>query len=296
MYPRRMPRHVLSPHSFAMACLIGLSPLAADGCKDAAKTSEANATQAARDVAKRAVEDVGDVRRGLPAGATELAALYARGADPSKDLPAVRRGLRKIRAEVPDLTRAVSTFFAVADSHGIAIRNDLEQDVMAGQDVWKLFPELEKATSGGVATAVGLFAGARAPGEPDRDWVAATAIHDDHGAVAGVLLTGWTLRRFAFHLQESLRHDLIETQAKTRDPGKLPIVYVAVFDRTGVYSAPQTPPVNEKAVAALDLVSKTAGAPVHGVLSITDRDFGYAAARVPELEADGGVVVLWSEI
>jgi hypothetical protein len=214
----------------------------------------------------------------------------------SKDLGAVRQGLRKIRAEVPDLTRASSTFFALTDAHGVAIRNDLEQDVMAGQDVWKLFPDLEKAKTSGVVTAVGLFGGARAPGEPDRDWVAAAPVKDDKGEFAGLLLTGWTLRRFAYHLQESLRHDLIEEQAKTKDPGKLPIVYVSVFDKSGLYAAPLTPPVNEKALVDLDLVGKTANGPVHGVINITERDFGYAAARVPELEPEGGVVTLWSEI
>ena len=167
---------------------------------------------------------------------------------------------------------------------------------MAGQDVWRLFPDLEKAKNGGVATATGLFAGARAPGGPDRDWVAAAVVKGDHGEFAGMLLTGWPYRRFAFHLQEWMRHDLIEEQAKTKDLGKLPIVYVSVFDGTGVYSAPQTPSVNEAALVQVGLVGRTAQGPAHGVLSITGRDFAYAAARVPALEPDAGVVILWSGI
>jgi hypothetical protein len=247
-------------------------------------------------MSQRATEDVAEVKRGLPAGATQLTSLYADGADPAKDLPAVRKGLRRIRAEVPDLTRAVSTFFALTDAQGIAVRNDLEQDVMAGQDVLKLFPDLAKAKDGGVVTAAGLFGGARAPGDPDRDWVAAAPVKNGQGAFAGLLLTGWTFRRFAFHLQEALKHDLIEEQAKTKDPGKLPIVYVAVFDKTGLFAPPLTPAVNEKALVDLGLVGKTSAGPAHGTLSITDRDFGYAAARIPDLEPDAGVVVLWSEI
>ena len=266
------------------------------GCTDAAKVSEERATHSASVMSKRATEDVAEVTRGLPAGAAQLATLYAAGADPARDLPAVRKGLRRVRAEVPDLTRAASTFFALVDAQGIAVRNDLEQDVMAGQDVLKLFPDLAKAKEGGVVTATGLFGGARAPGDPDRDWVAATAVKDGQGVFAGYLLTGWTLRRFAFHLQEALKHDLIEEQAKTKDPGKLPIVYVSVFDKGAIYAAPLTPTVNEKALVDLDLAGKTAAGPVHGKLSITDRDFGYAATRVPEIDADAGVVVLWSEI
>jgi hypothetical protein len=301
MYARDMSLSFSRRHTAGLALILagivgGVTLVASAGCKDAAKVGEEMATHSATLMAARATEDVAEVKRGLPLGATQLAALYASGSDPAKDLPAVRKGLRRVRAEVPDLTRAVSTFFALADAQGIAVRNDLEQDVMAGQDVLKLFPDLAKAKDGGVVTATGLFGGARAPGEADRDWVAAAPIKDAQGTFVGYLLTGWTLRRFAFHLQEALKHDLIEEQAKTKDPGKLPIVYVSVFDKSGLYAAPLTPAVNEKALTDLDLVSKTAGGAAHGTLTITDRDFGYAASRVPELEPDAGIVVLWSEI
>jgi hypothetical protein len=266
------------------------------GCTNQAKVSEERATHWVGELSGRVEEDVKEVQRGLPGGATKMASLWAQGADPSTDLPAVRRGLVRVRAEVPDLTRAASTFFALTDARGVAIRNDLEQDVMAGQDVLKLFPALEKARTGSVATAVGAFVGARGPGGADRDWVAAAAVKNDKGEAVGLLLTGWPMRRYSFHLQEWLRHDLIELQAKTSDHGKLPIVYAMVFDDAGVYSAPQTPVVNEQALAQLGLVGKTAAGQVHGVIPITGRDFGYAALRVPALGEGAGVVVLWSEI
>jgi hypothetical protein len=296
MYDRRMPSR--STRVFA-ACLALAAAPALGGCSDHGKASEEKATHAIEEVKKRAEADVKDLEVGLPAATAKLAPLFAQGAEPSGDLSAVRKALRQIRAEVPELTRSSSTFFALTDSHGIAIRNDLDQDVMAGQDVWKLFPALAPkpgADAPAFASAAGLFAGARAPGDPDRDWVAATPLKDAKGAFAGMLIGGWTLRRFAYHLEEAFRHDLIADQAKTKDPGKLPIVYVGVFDASGVYAAPNTPAVNRQALVDLGLVAKTAAGPVHGVLSITDRDFGYAATRIPALEADGGVVVLWSEI
>jgi hypothetical protein len=240
---------------------------------------------------------VGEVERGLPLGATEMAKLvYAKGADPRQDLPAVRRALGRIRAVVPDLTVAKSTFFALADDKGVAIRNDLEEDVMAGQNVVTIFPELKKALDGTFVTAVGLFPGPPGTHGPDRDWMAAAPVKDEGGKVAGILLTGWTYRRFANHLQESLRHDLAQDTLKGGDTGKLPILYVAVFDKAGVYTASQTPPVNEKALLDLDLVTKTAAGPAQGTLSITDRDFGYAAVRSAKLGPDTGVAVLRSEI
>ncbi len=278
-----------------MRCL-GLALAVLAGCTDHGKVAEEKATHAIDAVAKRAAADVNDLAVGMPAAMPKLAPLFAQGAEPSGDLAGVRKALRQIRAEVPELTRSNSTFFALTDAKGIAVRNDLDQDVMAGQDVWKLFPELKKTTDAPFVTTTGLFAGARAPGDPDRDWVAATPLKDPHGAFAGMLLGGWTMRRFAYHLEEAFRHDLTAEQAKTKDPGKLPIVYVSVFDPSGVYCAPTTPAVNRQALIDLGLVARTSGGAVHGVVSITDRDFGYAAVRVPTVEAEGGVVVLWSEI
>ena len=64
-----------------------------------------------------------------------------------------------------------------------------------------------------------------------------------------------------------------------------PIAYeLALFDKEAVYGAfaPKTipfPAVNEEALKNLDLVSKTAAGPADGPIKITERDFGWAAAR-----------------
>jgi hypothetical protein len=167
---------------------------------------------------------------------------------------------------------------------------------MAGQNVVSIFPDLRKALEGSFVATTGSFAGKTVPLPKERDWVAASPVKGDHGQVVGLLLTGWTFRSFANHLQVSLRHDVQEALINAKDTGKLPILYVLVFDGTGIYSAPLTPPVNEKALADLDLVAKTAAGPIHGVLNITDRDFGYAAARAPKLGTEAGIAVLRSEI
>jgi hypothetical protein len=286
----------LAPTSIVVAAA-ALAGLALAGCKDQGKVSAQKATEHATSLAALATKDVEEVERGLPLGAVEMNKLvYAKGADPRQDLPAVRSALRRIRNVVPDLLVAKSTFFALADDKGVAIRNDLEEDVMAGQNVVSVFPGLKKAEDGSFVTAVGRFPGPPGPHGPDRDWMAATPVKDDAGKVEGILLTGWTYRRFANHLQESLRHDLVQDTLKAGDNGKLPILYVAVFDKDGVYAAPQTPPVNEKALADADLVGKTTAGPAQGVINITDRDFGFAAVRVPKLGPDTGVAVLRSEI
>jgi hypothetical protein len=267
-------------------------------CKDQGKIAAHHASEHVTALVTLATNDVGEVERGLPQGAKQLATLlYAKGADPHQDVAGVRTALRRIRAEVPDLTVAKSTFFALADEGGVAIRNDLEQDAMAGQNVLTIFPDLKPVLDGTTfVTAVGLFPGPPGPHGPDRDWMAAAPVKNDAGKVVGILLTGWTFRRFANHLQESLRHDMQNALLKSGDTGKMPILYIAVFDKTGVYGAPQTPPVNEKALADADLEAKTASGPSEGTVTISDRDFGYAAARVPKLGPDVGVAVLRSEI
>ena len=261
-------------------------------CTDKGKVSADQAAGHVDTLAALATKDVGEVERGLPAGALKLKTLYARNADPHQDLPSVRSALQRMRRDVPDLTVAKSTFFALADEKGIAIRNDLEEDSMAGQNLVTLFPDLAKAEAGNYVTTSGAFPGPVRPSGPDKDWLASVPVKKDDGSVAGIVVTGWSFRRFAFHLQETLKHDL-ETKQQNQ---KLPVLYIAVFDKSGAYSAPQTPQINEKTLADLDLVTKTAAGPARGTTTIDDRAFGWAAARVPTMGAEIGIAVLRSEL
>jgi hypothetical protein len=241
-------------------------------------------------------KDVQEVAKGLPEGAKRLSGLFAKGDDPRSNLPAVRKELMRIRRDVPDLLVAKSTFFALVDDKGVAIRNDLEQDVMAGQNITQIFPALADAMKGGYAATTGAFPGPPGPAGPDKDWVAGAGIKRDDGAVAGMVITGWTYRAFARHLQESLERDIKQKLLDSKDMGKMPIVYVAVFDASGVYTAPKTPQVNEKALADQHLLDATKAGSAKGTVTITDRAFGWAATRTPSLAPDTGVAVLRSEI
>jgi len=269
--------------------------LAASGCKDQAKESADHAVSDATYMAALVDKDVGEIERGLPQGATRLSTLLANGADPKQNVADVRKGLFKVRRDVPDLDIAKSTFFALADSTGVAIRNDLEEDVMAGQNLFSIFPALAKAKDA-YTTTVGAFPNGSTKNGPDEDWIAGAPVKRDDGSTGAVFVTGWTYRYFARHLQESLKDKLVEAAKKNAEEGKLPVFYVAVFDKTGVYSAPLTPVVDEQALAAQDLLGKTAAGPAQGTLSLTDRAFGRAAMRAPKLAPDTGVVVLRSEL
>ncbi len=281
--------HVLA----AVAALLVVPCLAS--CKDQAKESARLASGDVANLGALVEKDVGEIERGLPVGATKLGSLLANGADPKQDVAGVRKALLQVRRQVPDLDVAKSTFFALADANGVAIRNDLEEDVMAGQNLFSIFPALAKARDA-YTTATGAFPNAPAKNGPDEDWIAGAPVKRADGTTGAVFVTGWTYRFFARHLQASLQDQLTERARKTGDEGKIPVFYVAVFDKTGVYPAPTTPQVNEKALGGVDLVGQTASGAAQGTLNITDRGFGWAAVRTPKLAPDTGVVVLRSEL
>jgi len=275
--------------------LLWIAAAALCACNDPAKES---ATKALGDVAFLGAlvdKDTGEIERGLPEGAKRLGTLVSAGADPAKDVPAVRRALLRVRRDVMDLAIAKSTFFALAGVDGIAIRNDLEEDVMAGQNLFAIFPALTRAKEGYV-TATGAFPNGSGKSGPDEDWVAATPVRREDGTPGALFVTGWTYRYFARHLQESLKDRLVEEAKRSASDWKMPVFYVALFDRSGVYSAPLTPQVDEAALVAQNLVAKTAGGTAQGTVTITDRAFGWAATRMPRWAPDTGIVVLRSEL
>jgi len=267
---------------------------ALSGCNDNAKESAAHAKQDALDLAALVDKDIGEVERGLPVGAVKIAPLVADGADPKQDLAGVRRALLHLRRDVADLNIAKSTFFALADPSGIAIRNDLEEDVMAGQNLIALFPGLAKATDGFITTT-GSFPNAQTKNGPDEDWIAGAPVKRPDHSTGALLVTGWSYRYFARHLQEALKTLLLDRAKAAGNEGKLPVYYVALFDKTGVYSAPLTPLVDEQALAKENLVARSAAGSFEGTVTIADRPFGYAAQRTPKLAPDTGIVVLRSD-
>jgi hypothetical protein len=293
--PARDPMHrpliqVSARSRDALAFVVAFS-----ACTDQAKLS---ASRAAVDVAELAAlveKDVAEIERGLPQGAARLAPLVENGADPKQDIAGVRRALLRMRRDVVDLNVAKSTFFALADANGLAVRNDLEEDVMAGQNLLAIFPALAKSKDGYVTTT-GSFPNGSTKNGPDEDWIAALPVKRADGSTGALLVTGWTYRYFARHLQESLKDRLVDRAKATGDEGRMAVFYVAVFDRSGVYSAPLTPQIDEKALETQDLVAKTSAGPCQGTLNITDRAFGYAAVRAPKLASDTGLVVLRSEL
>jgi hypothetical protein len=287
----------------AIATVAGATVL---GCKDRGQKSAEDAKADVQRLVDLTARDVAEVERGLPEGAKKLSELLAKDlgkdGDPRQNAPVVRSALLKMRQQVPDLGIAKSTFFALADDKGVAIRNDFEHDTMAGKDLVAGWPGIKPVTAGApYAATTGQFPGTPNPAGPDREWVAAVPVKKADGTQLGVLVTGWTYRRFAYHLQVTLQREMQDQLMRNNEKGKMPILYVCLFDKENVYGAGApgaipVPEVNEKALVQVGLHAKTEAGVASSPLKITDRDFGWAAARLPKLGSDVGVVVLRSEI
>jgi hypothetical protein len=263
------------------------------GCESKARISKNHAIEQVRYLSKVMAEDVREVRDGLPKGAPELAGVFSGTKPPSEDPRAAEDALERARARVQDLRTAKSTFFAVTDASGLIIRNDQEQDAMAGKNLFSAYPDLKAALTGKLVEARGVMAeAAGVKGRDDAQWVAAFPVKVGE-EVKGLYVTGWSWSAYAYRLENAVR---TEVRGKLEENAKMPLLYAFVIVGGAVYAAPVSPDVNIKTIADLKLLGQLKGAEPLGVeLEITGREFGLAAARIPAFGDDVAVAVLRSE-
>ena len=244
-------------------------------------------------LAQAAHNDVAEVRSGLPQGAKFLLPIFNSGKPPSDDPHGARIALETARNKVQDLRVSKGTFFAVTGTDGVVIRNDQDQDLMAGHALFPAYPELKTALAGQYVESRGSLpeaAGVR--GRDDGQWVAAQPVQAGT-EVKGLYVTGWSwaayARRLEFALAANLRGALKEGQ-------KLPLVYVYLVVGKDVYGAPISPEVNAKAIAQLSpLANASATTPTSFELEIAGREFGLGVELAPDLGKDVAIAVLRSE-
>jgi hypothetical protein len=255
----------------------------------------ARAREHARELAETARRDVEEVRRGLPAGARELAKRWAtEGVDLSTDSEAAREALNYARNKVQDLRVAKSTFFALATPEGKVVRNDREQDLMAGAALFQAFPALARAAQGPYAEALGVMPEAHGVrGKPDAEWVAAAGV-EVGGTIRGLYVSGWAWSSYAFRLEFSLRSRVTTELKGTQE--NLPLLYAFVLVGDEVYGAPEAPEINARAIAERKpLANLAADGSFSALIEITGRSFALGVQATPEVAPSVAVGVLRSE-
>lgn len=276
------------------AGLLGLLLFAA-GCEDTAEVSRTAALAHTNLLVQSATRDVEEVRQGLPLGVKKLESVWLKKSERLEDDPAaLREVLETTRNAVQDLRVAKSTFFALASPRGVVLRNDQEQDLMAGKLLFEAFPELARAAQGEYVEARGVLPEASGvKGKPDGQWIAAQGVQVN-GETRALYVTGWAWSSYCYRLEFALRGQVTSELKDSR--GKIPLLYVFVIVDKAVFSAPVAPEVNAQAIAALEPLDKLRQQDGFStVLEITGRRFGLAAKLAPALGPNVAIAILRSE-
>lgn len=273
----------------SVACALPWALLAA-GCTDTGKVSAEHAKVHAQFLLKAAETDVAELKRGLPQGSKHLAEAFKEGVP---DGETAKKALETARNKVQDLRVAKSTFFALTDQDGTVLRNDQDQDLMAGKNMFKAYPELKKVLTGSVVETRGSMPeAAGVKGKPDAQWVLGAPV-EVQGRPAAAYVSGWSWSAYAYRLETALRSDVL---SRTKEGDKVPLLYVYVLVGGSAYGAPISPTVNGDAILKQKPLEKaSAAAPFSVPLEIEGRQFGLAVVPLAPIGKDAGIAVLRSE-
>jgi len=271
-------------------CALGVASAALPGCTSETKKSAALAKDSVQSLVGITKEDVREVRSGLPLGAEEIAKNIPEEGE--IDPTTAREALERARNKVQDLRVAKSTFFALVATNGVVIRDDQQQDRLAGKSIFPAFPGIAMASMGYVEMRGSLPEAAEVRGRPDAQWIAALGV-GPKGARRALYVTGWSWSAYAYRLENAVRS---AARSAATSPGKDPLLYAFVLVGDDVYGAPVSPDVNLKAVHDhVQVPQLREGTPFSTELEITGRGFGLAAELAPELGVKVAVAVLRSE-
>lgn len=278
--------------AFQLALVFG-SCAALFGCEDTGKLSAEKATQHMEYITKAVRGDVQEIQRGMPAGAKALQELF-RNAAPEVPGPVdAREALATVRAKNNDLDSAKSTFFLIASADGTILRNNLEEDEMAGKNLFEVYPAAGKNRKDSYYEFNGSWDVARGVNNRDDAQHCAVAPVILDGKTVGYFVSGFSWSSYAYRLETSLRSDVLQN---TKEGEKVPLLYIYIVAGGKAYGAPVSPEVNGQAILKLNPLEKTKGGKTVAVpLEITRRQFGVALQQFPELGDDVVLAVLRSE-
>ncbi len=275
------------------AVLLAATLVGTLGCEDAGDKSARLVVPNMKYVAAAVARDLGEVRRGMPAGAKALQDLF-KEAQPEKPASVdARKELLRLRSDNQDISSAKSTFFLIAAADGTILRNNLEQDDMAEKNLFEVYPATKIGLEKDYAEVTGSWDVARGVnGRSDAQWLAMSRIMVE-GQPVGLFVSGWSWSSYAYRLEMALRSEVL---GETKEGQKVPLLYVYVIAGAQAYGAPVSPVVNGEEIVKLDPVAQSKGKEMWtGAIEIERREFGLALKHLPELGDDVVVAVLRSE-
>ncbi|MBM4358728.1 MAG: hypothetical protein FJ096_11545 [Deltaproteobacteria bacterium] len=274
--------------------LLVLSLLLCFACDNRAKVSAEKAPAALDFMFPLVERDTAQIRKGLPEGAKALGKLLDE--DPGHDPEGLRRDLEKARAGVTDLAIAKSTFFVFVGLDGVVLRAEAEPDLAAGGSLVKEIPDAKRILEGQASTEVfGSMHGLRGVERGgDLQWVVGHPVVTEKGKKVGAFVTGWSYRKYADFLEGALRRHLVDTAEDKKRAAPLAYVLLARGDKA--YGGAVTPDVDAEAVGKLGLPAKV-GEGLHSEsITIEGQTFALVAKKLPALDKDTVLVLLFSVV
>jgi len=272
---------------------VGLLLLCSVGCANEGEKSARLVVPNLKYVASAVERDLGEVRRGMPAGAKELTTLFERAAPERPAAADAREELVRLRSDNPDISSAKSTFFLIAASDGTILRNNLDSDEMAEKNLFQVYPATKNALTQDYVELGGSWDVARGVNNrPDAQWLSSARIMVK-GTPVGLFVSGWSWSSYAYRLEMALRSEVL---GETKSGDKVPLLYVYVVVDGHAYGTPVSPVVNGEEILKLNPVAKAKGKDMWtGPIEITRRAFGLGLKHIPLFSSDVVVAVLRSE-
>lgn len=238
--------------------------------------------------------DTKQIREGLPKGAAELAKHLDE--DPSANREGLRSAIIKARESTQELVVAKSTFFVFVGTDGFVKRGESDPDLAADKSLTKAVPAtkamLDKSEK--LVEVFGYMEGLRGVNKGNEmQWIVGTPVVVD-GELKGAFVTGFSLRRYAEVLENTLKAKLSEAVEEKRQG--MPLFYNFIIKGDEAYGTAVTPDENMSAVAEANPVGNMQGGSFSKMLKIEGREFYLAAKPAPSLAKDAAVAIMMSPV
>ncbi len=281
-------RHLL--HAFGGAVLT--APLT--GCRDKMKEVVPLAEPALASLLPVIERDTKQIRDGLPKGALQIAKHIDE--DPGANREGLRTAIIKARESVKELVVAKSTFFVFVGTDGVVKRNESDPDLAADKSLIKAIPEtkamLDKNEK--LVEVFGYMEGLRGVNKGNElQWIVGAPVLVD-GELKGAFVTGFSLRRYAEVLENTLKANL--TEAVEKEKQLMPLFYNFIIKGDKAYGTAVAPDENMAAVAEQNPIANMQGGAFSKTIEIEKRTFYLAAKPAPALGKDAAVAIMLSPV